>query len=473
MKQIQKLFCSIITVGLLFACSKKENHDDLLRKIMVQHMNGMETLKGLYKETVNENGDILFGINTEAEHYSLRGNYQRKNDYLVFNLYFIYWDGIAEGSRTAIYKNDGNNWASIFQEPIVDGVLDTIIDLNNDNVNEIILKVRTVGTRGKDPCDRLVLYGGKNSSLLEKIDVLAERINSDGKLIKDYTLSYEPSIEGSIIAVKSEEGDDLESDRSRKTTIHHFRWQSPVLIDLNNTDLHSSESPGKFEQNGLWGFRAKDGVVIQPQYIEMLDLSEGMIAIKNKESAWGFADSTGRIAIPCKYVGVSTFRNGKAVVCKNNGKEWETSYQYIDREGKEIDLFFSPVTSPDCIEEKVIWSYDKEWTDLSNCPNGLQTIKNPYPEGEIDMTYYPEKTIENVITEMANTESNVSVILKKFNGTPLEFTDDGKKYSITLEKNNDGKLVKVKVTYTLETYLKILTFEPKKTGVLVTVSIGG
>jgi uncharacterized protein (TIGR02145 family) len=247
MKILKNIFFSILVVGLLFSCSSKENYDDLLRKIMVQHMNGMKTLKGLYKETVNENGDIFFGVETEAEHYSLKGSYQRKNDYLVFKLYFIYWDGIAEGSQTSIYKNDGKEWTSIFQEPIVDGVLDTIIDLNNDKADEIIMSVRTTGTRGKDPCDRLVLYGRKNSFFLEKIDVLAERINSDGKLIKDYSLSYEPESDGTVIVVKSVEGADLESDGPRKTSTLRLCWKPPLLVDLNKANdqpapIASSES---------------------------------------------------------------------------------------------------------------------------------------------------------------------------------------------------------------------------------------
>jgi len=237
MKQLKSLLFLILAIGSLNACSTKENHNDLLRKIMVQRLESNKGLKGIpYVDTVTDDGDILFGIETDAEHYRIQGNYQIKGDYLVFKLYEIYWDGVAEGSLTGIYKNEAGAWTSVFQEPLVNGSLDTIIDLNNDKVNEILINVRTSGSHGADPCNRLILYGQKNSNILEEAGVIAERITSDSKLVNDYTLNYESSVEGVILAVTSDKGDDLDSDSPRNTTIHRYKWQPPVLVDLNKEE---------------------------------------------------------------------------------------------------------------------------------------------------------------------------------------------------------------------------------------------
>jgi uncharacterized protein (TIGR02145 family) len=284
MKQLKHLIISIIAVGLLIACSSKENHNDLLKKIMVKRLESIKGLNGIpYIDTTLENGDFFFGIETEAEHYSLRGNYQSKDDYLVFSLYENYWEGVAEGYITGIYKNEGSGWTSVFQEPLVDGSLDTIIDLNNDKVNEIVMNVRTSGSHGTDPCNKLILYGRKNSNVLEEVDVIAERIISGSKRVKDYTISYEPISEGVVIVVKSEEGKDLDSNDPQKTTTHRFEWQPPLLTDLNKPDyaqVKIGEQTWMSSNLDVKTFRNGDSI---PQ---AKTENEWYLAVHNQKPAW-------------------------------------------------------------------------------------------------------------------------------------------------------------------------------------------
>ena len=244
MKLLKRLLFSLFIVGLISSCSTKENYNDLLHKIMVQRMGINKFLKEVpYKDTIySDNGDICFYVETETDRYSLRGNYQLKGGYLVFKIFEEFGDGIAMNDLTGIYEKKDGNWTTIFKEPLVYGTIDTIIDLNNDKINEVLINVRTTKSRGKDPCDKLVLYAQKNSSLLEEVGVLAERINEEFKLVKDFTLSFEPASEGVILVVNSTEGDDLNSDENAnpdindnppKTTVHRFSWQPPLLVDLN------------------------------------------------------------------------------------------------------------------------------------------------------------------------------------------------------------------------------------------------
>jgi len=473
MKNLHIVFTSILVIGLLISCSSEENYEDLLRKIMVQRIESMKALSEIpFKDTIIENGDVFFGIETDAEHYNLRGNYHRRNDFLEFRLYEVYWDGVSEGSLTALYKNEDGNWVSAFTEPLVNGSLDTIIDLNYDKVYEVIMKERSSSSHGKDPCEKLVLYGQKNSTLLEEVGILAERISSENKLVTDYSISFDTGSDGVTILVYTATGEDLSENSTQMDLTHRFKWETPILTDLNKAELPMSDSLLKFNQDGLWGLKGQNGVVIPPLYNDILDISEGMIALQ-KEDLWGFADVTGKIVIPCQYRGVSAFTNGKAVVRIKGYEDWQTAFKFIDNKGIDIGLFFSQVSGTQCIEEKVTGFSDKEWAELKNCPNGIQSIKNPYEEGENEMTFYPNTTIENIITIISSDEGTFSEILKKFNGTPLEFTEEGKKYSLNLEKDLDGKLIKVYLKYEMETFIKTISFEQTNNGVFVTENTSG
>lgn len=77
--------------------------------------------------------------------------------------------------------------------------------------------------------------------------------------------------------------------------------------------------------------------MIAPIYDGAADFSEVLAAVGQMGKyyvRWGFVDAAGTLVIPCKYYEVSSFRNGRAVVCIVSGGALK--YGSIDRNGREI-----------------------------------------------------------------------------------------------------------------------------------------
>ena len=78
-----------------------------------------------------------------------------------------------------------------------------------------------------------------------------------------------------------------------------------------------------FEFTGKYGFIDRRGnEVIAPIYDGAADFSEVLAAVGQMGKyyvRWGFIDAAGTLVIPCKYYEVSSFRNGRAVVCIVSG----------------------------------------------------------------------------------------------------------------------------------------------------------
>lgn len=77
--------------------------------------------------------------------------------------------------------------------------------------------------------------------------------------------------------------------------------------------------------------------MIAPIYDGAADFSEVLAAVGQMGKyyvRWGFIDAAGTLVIPCKYYEVSSFRNGRAVVCIVSGGALK--YGSIDRNGREI-----------------------------------------------------------------------------------------------------------------------------------------
>lgn len=98
------------------------------------------------------------------------------------------------------------------------------------------------------------------------------------------------------------------------------------------TDGAVAEAAELFVENGLWGYRTPEQVVVPPLYDCGFDFTEGLAAVR-LGATWHYIDGAGRPRISCPGCeAVKPFRNGRApVVC--GGRRLE-----IDREGREFDI---------------------------------------------------------------------------------------------------------------------------------------
>ena len=98
------------------------------------------------------------------------------------------------------------------------------------------------------------------------------------------------------------------------------------------TDGAVAEAAELFVENGLWGYRTPEQVVVPPLYDCGFDFTEGLAAVR-LGATWHYIDGAGRTRISCPgYEAVKPFRNGRAPVVRG-GRRLE-----IDREGREFDI---------------------------------------------------------------------------------------------------------------------------------------
>ncbi len=101
---------------------------------------------------------------------------------------------------------------------------------------------------------------------------------------------------------------------------------------------------------GLVGFIDEDGrIVVQPTYLRASVSSEGKVAVVDAYGKTGFVDNAGNLALPCKFEGLSDYREGLCSV----------SCGYIDHSG---EWFIEPqfLVADNFSEGKAVASIDGE-----------------------------------------------------------------------------------------------------------------
>lgn len=99
-----------------------------------------------------------------------------------------------------------------------------------------------------------------------------------------------------------------------------------------STEVTVAEGTELFVENGLWGFRTPQRIVVPPLYDCGFDFTEGLAAVRLGQT-WHYIDGAGRTRISCpECEAVKPFRNGRARIIRG-GRRRE-----IDRTGREFDI---------------------------------------------------------------------------------------------------------------------------------------
>ena len=102
-----------------------------------------------------------------------------------------------------------------------------------------------------------------------------------------------------------------------------FLKERQRLKDLETLELHP------IEENGKYGFADENGNVVIPcKWISVSIFDEGLALVRDDDKKWGFIDKTGGMVIPCKWIYASIFNEGLALVRDDNYK-----YGFIDKTG--------------------------------------------------------------------------------------------------------------------------------------------
>lgn len=143
----------------------------------------------------------------------------------------------------------------------------------------------------------------------------------------------------------------MKTDDTGRWWVYIDRTGKEIYPNLKEKTDFGSSHVGKLREGlrphfsykaGKWGYiDAKGNIVIQPQFVEAREFSEGIAAVQvevDGSKKWGFVDRTGKFAIEPKFGGY-----GKISDCRNGyvtWRDWDNSIDYfIDKTGKTVKTY--------------------------------------------------------------------------------------------------------------------------------------
>lgn len=157
--------------------------------------------------------------------------------------------------------------------------------------------------------------------------------NRDGLLIDTQNITTDPALQ-EILQLYEHQGDGIRYRiartllRRRPATLLcreliHLLGKPFAAVEEEVPELY-------FSNEGLWGFRTPERIVIPPLYDNGYDFTEGLAAVRLGRS-WHFIDRTGAVVLSCPPCeDVKPFRNGRATLYT------ATDRYEIDIEGRRV-----------------------------------------------------------------------------------------------------------------------------------------
>lgn len=162
---------------------------------------------------------------------------------------------------------------------------------------------------------------------------LLDRHPSDGVLFTPSKIAVDPALQ-EVLSLFETHGLALQYRIAK--LLHSPSLRLPELADLlarlaDNTPP-TTETPELYAENGLWGYRTADRIVIPPLYNCGFDFTEGLAAVRLGQS-WHYIDTAGRTRLSCPGCeAVKPFRDGYAVVIRSGER------RRIDNCGNEFAI---------------------------------------------------------------------------------------------------------------------------------------
>lgn len=147
---------------------------------------------------------------------------------------------------------------------------------------------------------------------------------------------------------KAPESNGLAVVSEDKTTAAAYP-DNPAKTSIDEPKLYPVEI-GK-----LWGFIDRNGnMVIQPQYKDVKQFSEGLAAVRGENNLWDYIDGNGNKVIKGQFKRVENFSDGMASIAYFDGEH--TKYAYINRNG---NIIFKTELSKNPFYDGLVWAGSK------------------------------------------------------------------------------------------------------------------
>lgn len=175
--------------------------------------------------------------------------------------------------------------------------------------------------RARSFCNGYAVIGEKKNGTM-KYGI----INTDGiEIIHDSFDEVTNVSKSGLVGIKSEE-EKWQILNLKTNTFFPDKWDMIVFDEKSNDGFI-------VEREGAWGYISSDGrIVVQAEYSVVKGLSEGRIAVKKDK--WAYLDCEGTLFTDFCFEEIYPFSCGLALVLENE------KYHFIDEKGEQVGSFF-------------------------------------------------------------------------------------------------------------------------------------
>lgn len=187
-------------------------------------------------------------------------------------------------------------------------------------------------------------------------------------------------------------------------------------------EIDGRSVPERFEENGLYGYRDENGIIIEAKYEKALPFSDGAaLVVSPGEDKWSYIDYDGKLLFEKSFYAANNFGSGYAVVLVND----KPQYAYIKKNG-EI-------------------AYDMLFDDAEDFKDGYARVKSGGKWGVIDCNFalavpfkYDDKDamdIEKTVAELRWAGTYPSIYTQP---RPFKFADEARIQAAEIFLNYEG-----------------------------------
>ena len=234
---VNQILLGFVLMMTLVSCTSPDSSENLIKNIAARVYP-----KG--KVIHEEEGKFRIEFDSTGVDFSVMGTYRSIGDFLAIT--FQVQIEMEGKYQTAVFKRSENKWNPLFETELIDGRVDTIMNLNDDQIDEFIIDDYVSSSAGFDSYQ--FVYANINGTHWQKIGTLSRRMQgmTAGDYIKS-NMSVDRS-DGTLLIVESEKSTwNGETPIVTKERIV-YQWDPPNLAIQTN---ESEEQSGAGETESL------------------------------------------------------------------------------------------------------------------------------------------------------------------------------------------------------------------------------
>jgi hypothetical protein len=224
----------LVALTLAFGCGQQASNDRTVNdSITTLPSEGGSTVAAVEPETSDA---LVKRLTPLKDRPSVRStaSWRMRNDALIITINDIDDDEMTNQFRTGLFgKDPRGNWVSMLDHELIDGIFDTLIDLDQDYNDELIINNKMQTSAGGT--DTYILYAVGQKLPYVKVDPFATAVVGANAYVESTAckIEYAPGTENSIKVTQTTTSTDEGGNAKSRTEINLFHWDGMKLTKRN------------------------------------------------------------------------------------------------------------------------------------------------------------------------------------------------------------------------------------------------